>query len=126
MSCDVSYLHNVSSPKIAPKSPLSSPRALFTTLSNKTLPLLTKKKGNEEIGDQIHHETETETETETEEGLWQRKILMGEKCEPPDFSGVIYYDHMGNQLSQFPPKSPRREFSPTFSFPVLAQEGTVK
>lgn len=39
--------------------------------------------------------------------LWQRRILMGERCQPPDFSGVIIYDDKGNQLSEFPARSPR-------------------
>ncbi|KAK7277372.1 hypothetical protein RIF29_18523 [Crotalaria pallida] len=32
-----------------------------------------------------------------EEGsLWQKNILMGGKCQLPDFSGVIIYDSNGN------------------------------
>ncbi|KAK7315325.1 hypothetical protein VNO77_33865 [Canavalia gladiata] len=30
------------------------------------------------------------------DSLWQKKILMGGKCELPDFSGVIIYDSNGN------------------------------
>ncbi|GAB4845336.1 hypothetical protein Ancab_038744 [Ancistrocladus abbreviatus] len=40
--------------------------------------------------------------------LWQRTILMGDKCQPLDFSGVIYYDADGNRLPE-PPKSPRNK-----------------
>ncbi|CAH8373324.1 unnamed protein product [Eruca vesicaria subsp. sativa] len=47
-------------------------------------------------------------EEEEEHGLWQREILMGGKCEPLDFSGVIYYDCNGQQLRDAPPRSPRR------------------
>lgn len=36
-------------------------------------------------------------------GLWQRGILMGEKCTPPRFSGVIFYDVHGNRLNEPPP-----------------------
>ncbi|MCE3051675.1 hypothetical protein HAX54_050485 [Datura stramonium] len=35
-----------------------------------------------------------------EGGLWQKAILMGEKCKPPQFSGVIYYDPFGNRVSE--------------------------
>eukprot|EP00253_Pinus_taeda_P018406 PITA_18406 len=38
--------------------------------------------------------------------LWQRSILMGERCQRPDFSGLIIYDNMGNRLPEFPPPSP--------------------
>uniref|UniRef100_A0A803MXL6 Uncharacterized protein n=1 Tax=Chenopodium quinoa TaxID=63459 RepID=A0A803MXL6_CHEQI len=40
-------------------------------------------------------------------GLWRRSILMGDKCDPLAFSGVIYYDCNGNKLSEPPMKSPR-------------------
>ncbi|CAN0876528.1 hypothetical protein LINGRAHAP2_LOCUS11358 [Linum grandiflorum] len=33
-----------------------------------------------------------------EGGLWQKSILRGEKCQLPEFSGVIFYDSRGNQL----------------------------
>ncbi|EFJ31457.1 hypothetical protein SELMODRAFT_408071 [Selaginella moellendorffii] len=39
--------------------------------------------------------------------VWQRTILMGEKCEPPDFSGLILYDERGNRVPEYPAKSPR-------------------
>ncbi|XP_043719618.1 uncharacterized protein LOC122667417 [Telopea speciosissima] len=28
--------------------------------------------------------------------VWQKNILMGEKCQVPDFSGIIVYDSAGN------------------------------
>ncbi|KAF3334895.1 hypothetical protein FCM35_KLT21499 [Carex littledalei] len=31
-------------------------------------------------------------------GIWQRQIMMGEKCQPLDFSGVIYYDINGHYV----------------------------
>lgn len=55
-----------------------------------------------------------------EGGLWQKEILMGEKCQPPEFPGVIYYDSCGNQISELPPKSPRASPLHNFSFQVLA------
>ncbi|CAI0458948.1 unnamed protein product [Linum tenue] len=33
-----------------------------------------------------------------EGGLWQKSILRGEKCQLPEFSGVIFYDSRGNQI----------------------------
>ncbi|GMH17088.1 hypothetical protein Nepgr_018929 [Nepenthes gracilis] len=38
--------------------------------------------------------------------LWQRTILMGDKCQPLDFSGVIYYDSNGKRVHEMPKKSP--------------------
>ncbi|KVH99593.1 hypothetical protein Ccrd_022171 [Cynara cardunculus var. scolymus] len=39
---------------------------------------------------------EEEEEEEEEESVWQKNILMGGKCQLPDFSGVIIYDSQGN------------------------------
>ncbi|CAL9180756.1 unnamed protein product [Musa hybrid cultivar] len=33
---------------------------------------------------------------EAEACVWQKNILMGGKCELPDFSGVVAYDSKGN------------------------------
>lgn len=42
-------------------------------------------------------------------GLWRKEILMGERCQPLDFSGVIYYDADGRRLAHPPPpRSPMR------------------
>ncbi|GJN28871.1 hypothetical protein PR202_gb17043 [Eleusine coracana subsp. coracana] len=44
-----------------------------------------------------------------EVGLWRKEILMGERCQPLDFSGVIYYDAEGRRLAHPPPpRSPMR------------------
>ncbi|XP_010905876.1 uncharacterized protein [Elaeis guineensis] len=57
---------------------------------------------------------DVEEEEEEEEGVWQRSILMGEKCQPLDFSGVIYYDADGRKLSEAPPpRSPLRSPLPS-------------
>ncbi|KAG8660709.1 hypothetical protein MANES_02G184300v8 [Manihot esculenta] len=37
-------------------------------------------------------------------GVWQKNILMGGKCQLPDFSGVIIYDSDGNVVA--PAKNP--------------------
>lgn len=36
-----------------------------------------------------------EEEEEEEYGIWQRKILMGDKCELLCYFGVIFYDCCG-------------------------------
>lgn len=96
-------------PNNASKSPLLLPKKLVTGVSNKALALITKKKG-------VNNKSEAEP---GEDGVWQRNILMGEKCQPPDFSGVIYYDVKGNRLSEPPPRSPRASpFHPSVVFPM--------
>lgn len=40
--------------------------------------------------------------------VWQRAILMGERCKPPTFSGLILYDEQGNRLKERPMKPPGR------------------
>lgn len=47
-------------------------------------------------------------EEEEEEVIWRKTIIMGEKCDPLDFSGAIYYDSEGNLVADRPPKSPLR------------------
>lgn len=75
---------------------IRSPKKLLRNISSKTLPFiqkrLRKKKEKEEWGDG---------------GVWQKAILMGDKCEPLDFSGVIYYDSNGKQVNELPLRSPR-------------------
>jgi hypothetical protein len=49
-----------------------------------------------------------------EDGVWRKEILMGERCQPLDFSGVIYYDAEGRRLEQPPPpRSPLRSPLPS-------------
>lgn len=52
-------------------------------------------------------------------GVWQKAILMGEKCQPPEFSGAIYYDYDGNRVPEMP-KSPRA--GPLRSFTFLVEK----
>ncbi|KAI3919359.1 hypothetical protein MKX01_038829 [Papaver californicum] len=81
-------------------------KGLFATISNKAFPFMYKKKSGEDAG------------SLDDGSLWQRGILMGEKCQPPDFSGVIYYDVDGRRLSEIP-RSPRASpFPSSFSFPA--------
>lgn len=100
-----------SDPKMAPRSPLRSPKELIGSI-----PFTHRKKSGDNSGTRAGKAEEGFGEG----GLWQKSILMGEKCQPPEFSGVIYYDPFGNQISELPPKSPRAGSSSLqkFSFPV--------
>ncbi|KAH0991180.1 hypothetical protein GBA52_002663 [Prunus armeniaca] len=80
-----------------------SSKKLVASFSNKAIPFVHKNKGGRENfsqGDEVE-------DGFGEGGVWQRSILMGDKCQPPEFSGAIYYDSSGNQLSELPPRSPR-------------------
>ncbi|XP_076905667.1 uncharacterized protein LOC143561475 [Bidens hawaiensis] len=79
------------SKKLKPKSKISpgTPKKLISCISNKAMKLSHRKNNTEE------------------DGVWRKGILMGDKCEPLDFSGVIYYDKDGNILSECPMRSPR-------------------
>ncbi|KAK7391428.1 hypothetical protein VNO78_19844 [Psophocarpus tetragonolobus] len=63
-----------------------------------------------------HARNKIKLQKEEDRCLWKKTILIGQKCKPLEFSGVIFYDSEGNNLSE-PPKSPRFAFShsPTFS-----------
>jgi len=91
----------------SPKSPLAKPKQLLATISNKTFKLRHKKKASDEHEDYDFGDG----------GLWQRSILMGDKCQPLEFSGVIYYDSEGKPLSELPMRSPARASPlPNYSF----------
>uniref|UniRef100_A0A7N0U248 Uncharacterized protein n=1 Tax=Kalanchoe fedtschenkoi TaxID=63787 RepID=A0A7N0U248_KALFE len=55
-----------------------------------------------------------------EGGLWQNNILMGEKCQPLEFSGAIFYDNSGNRVSEIT-RSPRASPMSAFSFPAVRE-----
>ncbi|XP_062160073.1 uncharacterized protein LOC133867351 [Alnus glutinosa] len=84
-------------------SPLvTRPKQLITTLSNKAISFMhpkLDKEGSDAGGPELKDWGDG--------GVWQRTILMGDKCEPLDFSGVIYYDSDGKQLNEVPIRSPR-------------------
>ncbi|CAA2966788.1 Hypothetical predicted protein [Olea europaea subsp. europaea] len=85
-----------------PNSPLTKPKQLLITVSNKVMKFRRKKNSDENFGGD-------------DEGLWQRTILMGDKCEPLDFSGVIYYDSDGKQLPEALGKSSRASPLPLYA-----------
>lgn len=79
--------------KTVEKASLAKSKEVLAKISDKATNLRLKKKVKNE---------------EAEDGaLWRKEILMGDKCKPLNFSGVIYYDRNGNQLPEIPVKSPR-------------------
>ncbi|KAD4386222.1 hypothetical protein R6Q59_009472 [Mikania micrantha] len=56
---------------------------------------------NEGMTHVFQSDDDDDEEKEEEESVWQKNILMGGKCQLPDFSGVIIYDSEGNIV---PPK----------------------
>ncbi|CAF2100541.1 unnamed protein product [Brassica rapa] len=86
------------------------PKELLTTLSKKAKSIAgRKKKAYDGCGGtkaKTAVEMVMEEEEEEEYGIWQRKILMGDKCEPLCYSGVIFYDCRGHQVKELPPRSP--------------------
>ncbi|XP_011008655.1 PREDICTED: uncharacterized protein LOC105113976 [Populus euphratica] len=102
------------------KSPLASPKKLGLKISKRAIPSLDRKKDGADDEDSTVPGIGIKEEAGglEEGGLWQKSILMGEKCQPPEFSGVIFYDGHGNQLSQMP-RSPRASPLPSISFPAV-------
>ncbi|XP_051144172.1 uncharacterized protein LOC127260484 [Andrographis paniculata] len=86
------------------KAVFGSPKRLVTAISQKAmvpLVLLQQVKKNNS-----NNKGPNENDGATA-GVWRKAILMGEKCQPLDFSGVIFYDYDGNRVSELP-KSPCR------------------
>jgi len=71
-------------------------KKLLSKMSSKALSQLGKMK-----------KTKNQRDNEINGGVWQKEILMGGKCEPLDFSGVIHYDINGKQTGEVPLRSPR-------------------
>lgn len=86
---------------------LNMPKQLMATISNKAITFLHRKKVGGGEGPAGGRGGLKEEEEWGDGGVWQRSILMGDKCEPLDFSGVIYYDSKGRQLNEVPLRSPR-------------------
>lgn len=84
-----------------------SPKKLFSTISNKAITLVHGKRRSDD--DDVAAE-----EDFGDGGVWQRSILMGDKCQPLDFSGVIYYDSDGKQMRELPIRSPRASPLPSY------------
>ncbi|KAK5825491.1 uncharacterized protein LOC108485931 [Gossypium arboreum] len=54
---------------------------------------------NAEISDYQADDVADTSMFSREQPVWQKNILMGEKCQLPDFSGVIIYDSEGNVVT---------------------------
>ncbi|KAL1810739.1 hypothetical protein ACET3Z_020804 [Daucus carota] len=81
-----------------------APKKVMARLSHKAIQFRRRKSGGE-------------AKTGGEDGgVWRRAILMGDKCEPLDYSGVIYYDSEGNRLSEVPVRSPRASPLPSYAY----------
>ncbi|CAO2834071.1 unnamed protein product [Amaranthus hypochondriacus] len=69
----------------------------------------TRTRGTDPVIQQLHNEGIIFSPNEVGENqhvsgpVWQKNILMGGKCQLPDFSGVIIYDSVGNVV---PPNKP--------------------
>lgn len=50
----------------------------------------------------MHNHLKKMKKQEDDRFLWKKTILMGEKCQPLEFPGAIFYDSEGNQLSESP------------------------
>lgn len=99
-----SSMSDPKSPLSTPRSPFTRPKQMLTSISNKAVKLVHRRKedGGVEEGDFGNG------------GVWRKTILMGDKCQPLDFSGVIYYDENGNKLNQPPLRSPRASPMPGY------------
>ncbi|GLU06931.1 hypothetical protein SLE2022_239150 [Rubroshorea leprosula] len=65
---------------------------------------------NEVVNTEVHgiqagNEDEIAVSGNCEQPVWKKNILMGGKCQLPDYSGVIIYDAEGNRVT--PAKAPR-------------------
>ncbi|KAL6994936.1 hypothetical protein U1Q18_005072, partial [Sarracenia purpurea var. burkii] len=106
------------SSRLASRPPLTPPKRLLATLSNKAIHFRHRKPSS--AADR-NFEIDAGKDF-SDSGLWQRNILMGDKCQPLDFSGVIYYDSKGNQLPELPPRSPRASPLPSYVFSAARRE----
>lgn len=85
--------------KVSPRSPLLLPKRAINNAAD-------HPDGNNREESEARGIFANPGEGFGEGGLWQKKILMGEKCQPPQFSGVLFYDSDGNRISELP-RSPR-------------------
>lgn len=94
--------------KISPDSPMiKRPKKLIVSISNKAMGLRHRNKRTGKLKDDGGEDS-------GDDGVWQRDILMGDKCQPLDFSGVIYYDRDGKRTEEFPMRSPRVSPLPSY------------
>ncbi|KAH0666634.1 hypothetical protein KY285_027840 [Solanum tuberosum] len=92
--------------KSGENSSLAKSKKFLSKISGKATNFMRKKKAKNEEGEN--------GEDFGDGGLWQKEILMGDKCQPLDFSGVIYYDRNGKQLAEVPVRSARSSPLPCY------------
>ncbi|XP_027152507.1 uncharacterized protein LOC113752604 [Coffea eugenioides] len=100
--CGNGTIENSTDSKLSPRSPLLLPKKTITNINNAA----DHPEGNNRGESEARGIFANPGEGFGEGGLWQKKILMGEKCQPPEFSGVLFYDSHGNRISELP-RSPR-------------------
>ncbi|KAJ6749258.1 hypothetical protein OIU79_030202 [Salix purpurea] len=98
------------SPRNSSGLPLARPKQLLTQISNKAITVMRRRRKV----DQENADVQLGPDEFGDGGVWQKDILMGDKCQPLDFSGVIYYDRRGKQLDEVPVKSPRASPLPSY------------
>ncbi|KAK4782220.1 hypothetical protein SAY86_016322 [Trapa natans] len=72
------------------------PKELITSVSNKVIRLIRDRKKDGAVAEP------EEEEDFGDGGVWQKAILMGGRCQPLNFSGMIYYDENGRKLDHLP------------------------
>ncbi|OAY79667.1 uncharacterized protein LOC109722185 [Ananas comosus] len=87
------------------RKPPSVPSLLCLSPGRRRKKQLTTPPAAEERNRIIGAMAEDYDEDEDEDGVWRRTILLGERCQPLDFSGAIHYDSRGRRL---PDPAPRR------------------
>lgn len=99
-------------------------QALAASLSSRAIvPFLEKAAGSKRRRRREQDEPSFEAE---EDGVWRKEIMMGERCQPLEFSGAIYYDAEGRRLEQPPtPRSPLRSPLPSITLAAIAGGGHV-
>lgn len=112
----------------SPRSPQVLPKQLVASISNKVMsPRFSLMKKKDELNGEFVEDEEEQGRSNNgsnksgsrgfgEGGVWQKSILMGDRCRPPQFSGPIYYDSQGNRLQELP-RSPRAGPLPTYFNP---------
>lgn len=114
------FNHNQDASNLVPISSFCTPKKIIKKVHNTITPYIIcfKPKKQDELSPHnsknilrkifkaIRNPFFNMKQLEDDKCLWKKTILMGEKCQPLEFSGAIFYDSEGNQLSE-PPKTPK-------------------
>lgn len=120
LACCAKHGQNTSNHTVVPKLSSHTPMKIIKKIYKAIIPYMCMKtKQQEELSPHISKNLmkkinkalpymclEIKQQQEDDKCLWKKTIMMGEKCQPLQFSGAIFYDCKGNQLSE-PPRSPR-------------------